>query len=57
LTLDESTDNDRKVEEKGLTFLLDPFAASFIQNGLTVEYDEAEDDFIVRVNGFTDSNC
>jgi hypothetical protein len=45
------------VEEKGLTFLLDPFAASFIQNGLTVEYDEAEDDFIVRVNGFTDSDC
>jgi Fe-S cluster assembly iron-binding protein IscA len=57
LTLDESTENDQIVEQKGITFLLDSFAAAFIQNGLTIDYDEYDDNFIVQIKGIQDSSC
>jgi Fe-S cluster assembly iron-binding protein IscA len=57
LTLDESTENDQIMEQKGITFLLDSFAVAYIENGLTIDYDEYEDNFIVQIKGIKDSCC
>ena len=55
LTLDESRDHDKRIEERGLKFVLDPFAASFVE-GLIVDYDDYEESFtVLSANGPTSS--
>lgn len=56
MTLDESQAQDRQVEAKGLRFLFDPFAAAQIEE-VQIDYDEFEDDFIVRVPNAPQSSC
>lgn len=57
LTLDESTDFDQKFEEKGILFLVDTFAMAFIEKGVRIDYDEQEDNFVVKIIGAEESSC
>jgi Fe-S cluster assembly iron-binding protein IscA len=57
LALDEPKDYDKKVVERGITFLMDPFAAAFIE-GINIDYDDiVEDDFIVTNTAGPNSSC
>ncbi|GAX91304.1 hypothetical protein [Effusibacillus lacus] len=56
MTLDESNANDKQLEAKGLRFLFDPFVASQVDE-IHIDYDEAEDNFSVRVPNGPQSSC
>lgn len=56
LTLDESRDHDKSVEVHGLHFVLDPFAASLIEE-IAVDYDTYEDSFTVTTQAGLQSSC
>ena len=56
LTLDESRDNDKTVEVRGLNFVLDPFAAAMIEE-IAVDYDEYEESFTVATQTGPQSSC
>ncbi|MGB8957276.1 MAG: hypothetical protein WCC10_18030 [Tumebacillaceae bacterium] len=56
MTLDESRDHDKKVEVRGLHFVLDPFAASLLEE-ITVDYDDYEDSFTVTTQAGPLSSC
>ena len=56
LALDEPQQYDKKIEEHGLTFVVDPFAASFIEE-VAIDYDEYEDQFVVTNPNDAGSTC
>ncbi|MCX7570541.1 hypothetical protein OS242_11260 [Tumebacillus sp. DT12] len=56
LALDEPQEYDKKIEASGLTFVVDPFAASFIEE-VGVDYDEYDDQFVVLNLTGPDSSC
>jgi len=56
LALDERQEYDKVVHVHELTFVLDPFAASLIEE-IAVDYDDYEDNFtITNLNG-PNSDC
>lgn len=56
LALDEPQQYDKKIETSGLTFVLDPFATSFIEE-VSVDYDEYDDQFVVHSLTGPDTSC
>jgi Fe-S cluster assembly iron-binding protein IscA len=56
LALDELKDYDKKIEASGLTFVVDPFAASFVE-AVSIDYDEYDDQFIVHNLNGPESSC
>ncbi|HEU4964833.1 MAG TPA: hypothetical protein VFV52_13385 [Bacilli bacterium] len=57
LTLEESPrEHDKSVEERGVTFVLDPFAISFIEK-IHVDYDDFDEGFKVTDLQGPNSTC
>jgi len=56
LALDEPREHDKTVEVSGLTFVLDAFAASLVEE-LLVDYDDYEDNFTVLSLNGPNSDC
>lgn len=56
LALDESkAEYDKKIEVRGITFVMDPFAAALIEE-ITVDWNEF-DDFVVKSTNGPESSC
>ena len=57
LTLDESAkDYDKTIEAAGLTFVVDPFAASFLEK-LFIDWDNYDENFVVINEEGSNSSC
>lgn len=56
MTLDESQEHDVQYTEKGIQFVLDPFAVALIDE-VDIQYDQFVDDFVVRVPNGPMSSC
>jgi Fe-S cluster assembly iron-binding protein IscA len=57
LTLDESAkDYDKIIEASGLTFVVDPFAASFLEK-LIIDWDDYDENFVVINEDGSNSSC
>jgi Fe-S cluster assembly iron-binding protein IscA len=56
MTLDESQEHDVQLAEKGVQFVLDPFAVALI-DAVEIQYDQFVDDFVVRVPNGPMSSC
>ncbi|MGZ4107738.1 MAG: hypothetical protein ACXVOI_11535 [Tumebacillaceae bacterium] len=56
MTLDESRDNDKRVEVRGLTFVLDNYSTMFVEE-ILVDFDDYEDGFVVHNLTGPDSSC
>ena len=57
LALDERAERDRQFEAQGVSFVLDPFTATLVQQKVKIDYDPEYDRFSVSAGGVATSNC
>lgn len=57
IALDERNGRDVVFEAQGVPFLIDPFTATLVREGLRVDYDAEYDSFSVWVPGLDSGAC
>ncbi|MHB1628312.1 MAG: iron-sulfur cluster biosynthesis family protein [Bacilli bacterium] len=57
LALDERAERDRQFETHGVSFILDPFTATLVQQRVKIDYDPQYDSFSVSAGGVAASEC